>query len=101
MDPYGPMGPGPWAHMGPWPIRVHMGLYGSIWIVIKRTPLAITTLFDVFFGDGDDDGDDGDGGGRTFPAHPGPIPKACRDQISRRGNPSLRNASVRLHDKVG
>ena len=42
-------------------------------------------------GDGGGDGDgDGDGGGQTFPAHPSPIPKACRDQISRKGNPSLR-----------
>ncbi len=39
---------------------------------------------------GDDDGDGDSDGGRTFPAHPGPIPKACRDQISRKGNPSLR-----------
>ncbi len=41
-------------------------------------------------GDGDngDDGDDGDDDdGRTFPAHPGPIPKACREQMSRKGTP--------------
>ena len=36
---------------------------------------------------GDGDGGGGDSDGRTFPAHPGPIPKACRDQISRKGNP--------------
>ena len=39
-------------------------------------------------GDGDGGGDDDDG--RIFPAHPGPIPKASRDQISRKGSPSLR-----------
>ena len=38
---------------------------------------------------GDDDGDDG-GGGRIFPGHPGPIPNAPRDNISRKGIPSLR-----------
>ncbi len=43
-------------------------------------------LVDVGDGDGGDD-DDGDGGGRTFPAHPGPIPKTCRDQIGVRGFP--------------
>ncbi len=38
---------------------------------------------------GSSDGDDDDGDdGRTFPAHPGPIPKACSDQISRKGTPS-------------
>ena len=37
------------------------------------------------------DGDDGDGGGgRIFPGHPGPIPNVPRDQISRKGIPSLR-----------
>ncbi len=41
-------------------------------------------------GDGDSGDGDGDGGGQTFLAHPGPIPKACRDQISHKGNPSLR-----------
>ena len=40
--------------------------------------------------DSGDDGDNDDDDGQTFPAHPGPIPKACRDQISRKGNPSLR-----------
>ncbi len=31
-------------------------------------------------------GDDGgDGDGRIFPSHPGPIPNALRDQISRKG----------------
>ena len=42
-------------------------------------------------GDGDDGGDDG-GGGRIFPGHPGPIPNAPRDNISRKGIPSLRLA---------
>ena len=37
------------------------------------------------------DGDDSDGGGgRIFPGHPGPIPNAPRDNISRKGIPSLR-----------
>ena len=44
--------------------------------------------------DGDGEGDDGGGGDdddrRTFLAHLGPIPKACRYQISRKGDPSLR-----------
>ena len=40
-------------------------------------------------GGGDDGGDDGDGG-RIFPGHPGPIPNAPRDNISRKGIPSLR-----------
>ena len=35
---------------------------------------------------GDDDGD----GGRIFPEHPSPILHAPRDNISRKGNPSLR-----------
>ena len=35
--------------------------------------------------------DDGGGDcGRTFPGHPGPIPKAPRDNISRKGISSLR-----------
>ena len=37
-------------------------------------------------GDGGDDG----GGGRIFPGHPGPIPNAPRDNISRKAIPSLR-----------
>ena len=41
-------------------------------------------------GDDDDDGDDGDDGGIIFPGHPGPIPNVPRDQISRKGIPSLR-----------
>ena len=36
---------------------------------------------------GDDDGGDG---GIIFPGHPGPIPNAPRDNISRKGIPSLR-----------
>ena len=36
----------------------------------------------------DDDG--GGGGGRIFPEHPSPILHAPRDNISRKGNPSLR-----------
>ena len=40
-------------------------------------------------GDGGDDGG-GDGGGRIFPSHPGPIPNVPRDNISRKGIPSLR-----------
>ncbi len=39
-----------------------MGPYGSIWIVIKKTPLA-TNIFLTFLGDGG--GDDGDGDGDT------------------------------------
>ncbi len=38
---------------------------------------------------GDDDGDGGDGG-IIFPGHPGPTPNAPRDNISRKGIPSLR-----------
>ena len=44
-------------------------------------------------GDGDDDdggGDGGDDGGIILPVHPGPIPNAPRDNISRKGIPSLR-----------
>ncbi len=36
----------------------------------------------------DDDGGDDDGG-RIFSGHPGPIPNATRDTISRKGIPSL------------
>ena len=43
---------------------------------------------------GDDDGvgvgDGDDGGARILPGHPGPIPNAPRDNISRKGIPSLR-----------
>ena len=41
---------------------------------------------------GEDDGDGGGdgGGGRIFPEHPSPILHAPRDNISRKGNPSLR-----------
>ena len=39
---------------------------------------------------GDDDGDGGDDDGRIFPEHPSPILHAPRDNISRKGNPSLR-----------
>ena len=35
-------------------------------------------------------GDGGGDGGRIFPGHPGPIPNAPRDNISRKGIPSLR-----------
>ena len=39
----------------------------------------------------DDGGGDGDGGGGIiFPEHPSPILHAPRDNISRKGNPSLR-----------
>ena len=39
---------------------------------------------------GDDDGDgDDDDYGRIFPEHPSPILHAPRDNISRKGNPSL------------
>ena len=38
---------------------------------------------------GEDDGDGGDDG-RIFPEHPSPILHAPRDNISRKGNPSLR-----------
>ena len=42
-------------------------------------------------GDGDDDdGDDNDE--KKIPGHPGPIPNAPRDNISRKGIPSLRYA---------
>ena len=34
--------------------------------------------------------DDGDDDGRIFPEHPSPILHAPRDNISRKGNPSLR-----------
>ena len=40
-------------------------------------------------GDDDGGGDDGGGDGIIFPSHPGPIPNALRDQISRKV-PSLR-----------
>ena len=46
-------------------------------------------------GDDDDDGDDG-GDGRIFPGHPGPIPNAPRDNISRKGIPSLRYVTAPL-----
>ena len=46
-------------------------------------------------GDGDGDGDDGDDG-RIFSGHPGPIPNAPRNNISRKGIPSLRYAGVPL-----
>ena len=39
-----------------------------------------------------DDGDDDDDGGIIFPGHPGPIPNVPRDNISRKGIPSLRQA---------
>ena len=42
-------------------------------------------------GDGDDGGDGDGDGGRIFPGHPGPIPNAPRDNISRKGIPSLRS----------
>ncbi len=44
-------------------------------------------------GDGSDDGDDNgdDDGGRILPGHPGPIPNAPRDNISRKAIPSLRH----------
>ena len=37
-----------------------------------------------------DDGDGDGGGGRSFPGHPDPIPNAPRDNIFRKGIPSLR-----------
>ena len=40
---------------------------------------------------GDDDGGGGDGDGIIFPGHPGPIPNAPRDNISRKAIPSLRS----------
>ena len=43
---------------------------------------------------GEDDGDDGGGGGRIFPEHPSPILHAPRDNISRKGNPSLRHRNI-------
>ena len=44
--------------------------------------------------DNDDDGDGGGGGGRMFPEHPSPILHAPRDNISRKGNPSLRYIDI-------
>ena len=44
---------------------------------------------------GDDGGGDG-GGGRIFPGHPGPIPNAPRDNISRKAIPSLRYGKSNL-----
>ena len=41
-------------------------------------------------GDNDGGGGDDDSGGSIFPGHPGPIPNAPRDNISRKGIPSLR-----------
>ena len=38
----------------------------------------------------DDGGDDDDDDGRIVPEHPSPILHAPRDNISRKGNPSLR-----------
>ena len=40
--------------------------------------------------DCDGDGGDDDGGGRIFSGHPGPIPNTLRDNICRKGIPSLR-----------
>ena len=46
---------------------------------------------------GDGGGDDGDGGdGKIFPGHPGPILNVPRDNISRKGIPSLRRIAKRL-----
>ena len=41
-----------------------------------------------------EDGGDGGGGGRICPEHPSPILHAPRDNISRKGNPSLRPISL-------
>ena len=40
---------------------------------------------------GGDDGGDGGGDGGTIPANPTPLPNVPRDQISRKGNPTLRS----------
>ena len=45
---------------------------------------------------GDDDGDGDDG--RIFPEHPSPILHAPRDNISRKGNPSLRCIYIGVRD---
>ena len=45
---------------------------------------------------GDDDGGDDDGG-RIFPEHPSPILHAPRDNISRKGNPSLRYIYIYIY----
>ncbi len=46
---------------------------------------------------GGDGGGDGDDGGSIFPGHPGHIPNAPRDNISRKGIPSLRQYRYTLH----
>ena len=40
----------------------------------------------------------GGGGGIIFPGHPGPIPNAPRDDISRKGIPSLRLLKLSLNE---
>ncbi len=45
-----------------------------------------------------DGGDDGDGG-RIFPGHPGPILNSRKDNISRKGNPSLRYVTAPIRDR--
>jgi hypothetical protein len=43
-----------------------------------------------------EDGDDDDGDGKISPEHPSPILHAPRDNISRKGNPSLRYLYMRF-----
>ncbi len=49
---------------------------------------------------GDAGDDDGDGGG-TIPANPTPPANVGRDEISRKGNPSLRPYTGPLRDPIG
>ena len=42
-------------------------------------------------------GDSNDDGGRMFPEHPSPILYTLRDNISRKGNPSLQNTYIYIY----
>jgi hypothetical protein len=61
-------------------------------IVIKR---SFTKQHNLIGDDGDDDG-----GGIIYPEHPSPILHAPRDNISRKGNPSLRHNSPHTVDSI-
>ena len=52
-------------------------------------------------GEDDDGGGDGDGGGRIFPEHPSPILHAPRDNVSRKGNPSLLYIYIYIGNSIG
>ena len=68
--------------------------------LLKKLLFCYIYMYIISFRRTPSDGDDGGGGGIIFPDHPSPILHAPRDNISRKGNPSLRYITNKLDIQV-